>query len=86
MSDILPYVLGTILAGFQWLPSAEHQGQIGKDGLYLRWGEEGGAGTPSGRCMSEEPQGAGVCASEASPDWLEFVFCEVTVKGGFWKV
>lgn len=39
---ILPYFLGTILAGFLWLPSAEDQGQsdgIGKDGLYLRcWG------------------------------------------------
>lgn len=54
--NILPYVLGTILAGFQWLPGAEHQGQtdgIGKDGLYLGCGEEQ-ALPPEGACLKSD--------------------------------
>jgi hypothetical protein len=87
----LSYVLGTILAGFLWLPSAEYQGQsdrIGKDGLYLRCWDAGKRGKQrlSGRCMSGEQQVAGVCAPDLSEDWLELVFCEVTVKEGFRKV
>jgi hypothetical protein len=36
--------------------------------------------------MSGEQQVAGVCAPDLSEDWLELVFCEVTVKEGFRKV